>query len=248
MIATEPTGAQRFLDRHFRWRGTEVSRTEAFADAVFALVLALLFLQSRPPENLGELQAAMRALVPFAVTFVLLTMVWVDHHRFFRRYGLRDKATFFGNLWLLFLVLAYAYPLKFLFTLLCVLWFGPIGSLDAASMTVGSDQLGSVALMAFYSLGFGAIYATFALLYRHALRRADDLGLDAVERHLTVTAIYECLVLVGFAAASLLLALLRMPAFSGMVYFGIGPSMGVLGALRGKQAAKRIAARAAAGG
>ncbi len=248
MTRAEPPTGRRFLDRHFRWRGTEVSRTEAFADAVFALVLALLFLQTRPPENLGELRVAMRSLVPFAITFLLLTMVWVDHHRFFRRYGLRDNATFFGNLWLLFLVLAYAYPLKFLFTMLCVLWFGPIGNLNEATMGVGSEQLGADQLMVFYSLGFGAIYATFALLYWHALRRAGDLGLDDVERHLTVSSVLECVLLVGFALGSLVLALLRLPAFSGLIYCGIGPAMGVLGSLRGKQAARLIAARSAVGG
>ncbi|HEX5054309.1 MAG TPA: TMEM175 family protein [Planctomycetota bacterium] len=237
---------QRFLDRDFRWRGTDVSRMEAFADAVFALVLALLFLRATPPENIGELKATMKGLLPFVVTFVLLAMVWVDHHRFFRRYGLVDKTTFFGNLALLFLVLFYAYPLKFLFTLLSVMWFGPIGTLDATSMTAGQEAGDPHRMMLFYGSGFGAIYLTFVLLYWHAFRRADDLGLDEVERHATITSMLECLVLVGFALLSLGFVALDQPATSGLVYFGIGPCMALLGWRRG--AAQRVLVRARGAG
>src|SRR5262245_47066255 len=175
MTAAEPGTSRRFLDPHFRWRGHEVTRMEAFADAVFGLVVALLFLWTKVPENLAELKAAMLSLVPFAVTFVLLAMVWVEHHQFFRRYDLRDKSTFFGNLWLLFLVLVYAYPLKFLFTMLFVGWIAPIGNLTSNRMYEGHEQLDIWQLMVFYGVGAGAIYTTFALLYRHALHRADDL-------------------------------------------------------------------------
>lgn len=218
---------------------------EALADAVFALVLALLFLQSTPPTSFRELAAALKALVPFAVTFTLLAMVWVDHHRYFRRYGLRDKATFYGNLVLLALVLFYAYPLKFLFTFLCVGVLGPIGELSAESMSVGMRELGSTNLMLVYSTGFGAIYTTFTLLYRHALRRADELGLDAVERHMTVTSIAACLVLVGTALLSVLLALLGSVAGSGFVYFVIGPAMTVLHWRRGNAQERLVQQRGA---
>jgi len=245
MTAAEPAAARRFLDPHFRWRSHEVSRMEAFADAVFGLVVALLFLQTKVPENLLELKAAMLSLLPFAVSFVLLTMVWVEHHQFNRRYGLRDKATFFGNLWLLFLVLVYAYPLKFLFTLLFVAWIAPIGDLTIDRMGVGQEQLGMQQLMVFYGVGAGAIYATFALLYRHALCRGDDLGLDAVERHLTVTSVIECCVLVTFSLLSIALALCDQPSWSGMIYCGIGPTMAVVGSRRGRQVTALVNARGA---
>jgi hypothetical protein len=243
MVDDHPPRARRFLDPDFRWRGTEVSRMEALADAVFALALALLFLQAAPPANLHELKATLMSLVPFAITFTLLAMVWVDHFRFFRRYALIDKTTFFGNLFLLFLVLFYAYPLKFLFTLLCVQLFGSIGELTATSMQAGLDELGGSALMMVYSSGFGAIYATLALLYRHALRRADDLGLDVVERHMTATSVIECLALVGFALVSIVLAAIGFPNVGGLIYFGIGPVMGWMGARRGAQQRRLLSAR-----
>jgi hypothetical protein len=242
MTDDPPRRARRLLDPDFRWRASEVTRMEAMGDAVFALVLALLFLQAAPPMNLRELKATLMSLVPFAITFTLLAMVWVDHHRFFRRYALADKTVFYGNLFLLFLVLFYAYPLKFLFTMLCVRMFGPIGDMDVDSILVGKDVLSGNALMAVYSIGFGAIYTTIALLYRHALRRADDLGLDEVERYATVSSILECLVLVGFAVVSMALTLWDS-ALAGLVYFGIGPCMGWLGYRRGRGQERLVAAR-----
>lgn len=244
--------ARRLLDPNFRWRGSDVSRMEAFADAVFALVLALLFLRAQPPVDMAELSAALKNLVPFAATFAVLGMVWVDHHRYFRRYGLQDGVTFFGNLLLLFLVLFYAYPLKFLATLLSVMLLGPIGEQSARSMTAGFDQLGPGTLMLFYSGGFGAIYVTLALLYRHALRRGDDLQLDAVERHATVTSLLTCLVMVLFAGLSVLLTLLSLigvgdGSWGGWVYFGIGPVMAVLGFRRGAAEHRLVQARGAGG-
>jgi len=246
MADDHPPRARRFLDQDFRWRATDVTRMEAIGDAVFALVLALLFLQAAPPVNFREVKTALMSFVPFAITFTLLAMVWVEHYRYFRRYALTDKSTFFGNLLLLFLVLFYAYPLKFLFTLVCVQMFGGIGELTLASMQQGTEEVGAPVLMITYSAGFGAIYLIFALLYAHALRRAGDLELDAVERHMTVSSIVECLVLVGFALVSVALSVIGSVTAAGLVYFGIGPCMGWLGARRGAEQRRLLNARAAA--
>ena len=50
--------------------------------------------------------------------------VWYDHYRFFRRYGLADGITTTLTGVLLFLVLFYVYPMKFLFTMLFDQLFG----------------------------------------------------------------------------------------------------------------------------
>jgi hypothetical protein len=144
-------------------------------------------------------------------------------------------------------VLFYAYPLKFLFTSLYVMWFGPIGSMTADSIQAGFEPGDNHRLMVFYGLGFGAIYATFAWLYGHALRRAGELGLDAVERHATRTSVLASLLLVAFAAASVALSLLRIGngAPAGWIYFGIGPAMAALMFARGAAQEKLVEARAA---
>ena len=111
-------------EEDFRWRGEDVSRIEGFSDAVFAFAVTLLVVSLEVPKTFDELLATMRGFFAFAICFTLLLIVWYDHYKFFRRYGLRDAPTRWLNSALLFLMLMYVYPLKFLFTLLIDQWFG----------------------------------------------------------------------------------------------------------------------------
>ena len=233
----EPHQPGRRLDRHFRWRGTEVSRVEAIADAVFGLVLAMLLLQERPPDSFGAMFDAIKALIPFAVTFGVIAMIWFEHYLFFRRYDLHDGPTIALTFVLLFLVVGFAYPLKLVFTSLTISYLGPIGELTNAHMSRGVDSSGPVFLV--YSTAFCAVYGTLALLYRMALRRRGELGLDARELFLTRSAIAALLLQMLVGALSVMFALLGLlqgnegfveqTQIAGWVYFLIGPLMTVHG-------------------
>src|SRR5580698_11230049 len=102
---------------YFRWRAGEITRLEAFCDVVFGFALTLLVVSLEVPKTYAEMMAAMRGFLPFAVCFSQLVMIWLAHYRFSRRFGLEDPYTVFLNIVLLFLVLFYVYPLKFVFTL-----------------------------------------------------------------------------------------------------------------------------------
>lgn len=223
---------RQWIDRHFRWRGRDVTRIEGLTDGVFAIVLALLFLRSEAPTNFDELGSAMKSLVPFAATFVIIAYVWFELWRFARRYALRDGWTITLNLLQLFLLLSYAYPLKFLFTQLAVLLFGPIGDLDLESVTRGGTQAAVARMFAFYAVGYGAIFGSIGLMYWRALALADRLELTPVERLLTRISIEQSLVQVAAALASLAIALAGVTAFGapGWVYMFVGPVLGVHGA------------------
>lgn len=231
--------SRRWIDRHFRWRGREGSRLEGFSDAVFAIVLALLFLRAVPPEDFDDLEAAMKGLVPFAACFAIIAWVWILHWLWSRRYDLRDGWSTFGNLVLLFLLLFYAYPLKFLFTLLTILLFGPIGELTAERILVGFDGSGDATrLFVFYGVGYGAIFAVFALLHARALQRQQSLQLDRVERFLTRSAIVQASLNTGVAMLSIVLAALGVglrAGIPGWVYAGIGPLMALHGTWEQRQ-------------
>jgi uncharacterized membrane protein len=101
-------------EKYFRWRGTEITRLEHFSDAVFAFAVTLLVVSLEVPKSVPELMVALRGFVAFGVCFAMLGMVWRFHCHFFRRYGLQDGWVTFLNFVLLFFVLFYVYPLKFL--------------------------------------------------------------------------------------------------------------------------------------
>lgn len=245
MSEPAPSRSPRLLDRHFRWRSSEVSRLEALTDSVFGIVLGLLFLRAAPPENFTDLAATMKGLIPFAATFAILGYIWLEHWIFARRYDLHDAWTTFLNIGLLFLLLAYAYPLKFLFTLMTVAIFGPIGTLTEAQMRVGHDADAHVRIFVFYGVGYAGVFLSLALMYVRAFRLRELLRLDALEVHLTRAGIAQCLVQAGVGVASIAIVLLesRPSGAPGWIYCAIGPLMGIHGAWEGRTTRRLLAAR-----
>ena len=77
---------------------------------------------------------------------------------------------------LLFVVMFYVYPLKFMFDSGFGQFFPSAGQ-GAVPMTLG--QLARASTI--YGLGFVALFVMFGLLYRHAYRKRDDLGLKPIE-------------------------------------------------------------------
>src|SRR5262249_35978713 len=135
--SASPPPARR--SRLYRWRGTEVTRLEGFSDAAFGFALTLLVVSLEVPRNVDDLTRAMRGFLAFAICFAMLVNVWEKHYRFFRRFGLQDGATLALNGALLFVVLFYVYPLKFVMTSF-------IDSLvfRQSSIEIRADQIGWV--------------------------------------------------------------------------------------------------------
>lgn len=205
----------------FRLRGREVSRLEAFSDVVFGFALTLIVVSLEVPTRYEELIATMRGLPAFAICFALLTWVWHGHHTFFRRYALSDEITVALNTALLFIVLFYIYPMKFMFSFVT----GQIrGTVDGRG------------LMIIYSVGFIGIFAMFLLMYGHAWRKREDLELNAIERHDTLTSVwmYGSYVAIGLVATAIAYFLpVNKASLAGLTYWLIGPVSAIIGAKRG---------------
>lgn len=189
---------------HFRWRGGEITRLEGFTDAVFAFAVTLLVVSLEVPHTFEELMVAMKGFIAFAICFATLVQVWHRHYIFSRRYGLQTGYTVVLNSTLLFVVLFYVYPLKFLFTLV-------VGELSG-ERTVPKEQLSKMissqhqvpTLMVIYALGTMAVFVLFTLLFQYAYQKRAALELNEYEALSTRNQVIKN---AGFAAVGVLVAI-----------------------------------------
>lgn len=221
------------LDAGFRTRGSEVSRVEGFSDAAFAFAVTLLVISLEVPRSFEELLDVMRGLPAFAASFATLVWVWFAHYKYFRRYGLEDRVTIALNSALLFVVMFYVYPLKFLFTIVLGLFTGirPKGTGSISSPHVDD-------LLIIYGLGFIAVFGLLALMNwrAHAMRAA--LELNELEQLITRQEIARCIGVAGVGALSVALAIPLeggAAGIAGFVYVLIGVVEFVVGYRYGRR-------------
>jgi uncharacterized membrane protein len=222
-------------------RRHEISRLEAFSDVVFGFALALLAVSSTPPTSYDQLMNRMAGGLSFACCFAVLAWIWYEHNSFFRRFGLQDGYTIFLNSVLLFVVLLYAYPLKFMFDSLFERLV-PHGVVDARMELWQLANASSV-----YAAGFIALFVLLALLYQHAIKEADDLHLDELELFDARTNVVHHLISVSVGLISLLIALiapLGLVPLAPFAFFLMAPGHWVYGARSGR-AREAVSARIA---
>ncbi len=215
-------------------RSREVGRLEALSDGVFGLSIALLVVSSQVPSTFAELWAFMGEFPAFFLCMVMIAMIWRMHHRFFLQFALCDRYIVRVNTLLLFLILFYSFPLKFLFSF-CLRWFYLIGAdivtrdpllgkeFDMLfSQTILPSQLPS--LLTIYSAGLGLIFMCFALFYGHAHRRKEELAMNPLEILHTRSSRDLMWAYVGVTALSLLVSvtgyLVNFP-FAGTLAGGV---------------------------
>ncbi len=210
-------------DRFFRWRGGEVSRLEALFDAVIALALTLIVVTVEVPSSFDELLIAFRKLPAFAICFAILLMCWYYNFLFHRRYGIEDFPVVIMNSILMFLVIFYVYPLKFLYFLM----------FDQASATIQREQVPT--LMCMYSGGFVAIFALLLGMYVYAYTKRTGLGLSQNETTLTKMKLTEMSIYIGLGLGSIAIAISSLPVpIAGLIYILTGPLQAANGAYWGR--------------
>lgn len=207
----------------FRLRGLEVSRLESFSDAVFGFALTLLVVSLDVPKTFADLNAMLRGFPAFAICFLFLALIWHSHYRFFRRYGLDDTRTIALTCVMLFLVLFFVYPLKFLFNFSVTALF--FGGNDAAQRLTRPEL---TTLMTIYGVGFAAVYGALYLLYVHAYKLRETLALTESERSETRYRMQRLLILIAVGLLATAVAHIRtVLVWSGMTYMLIWPAMAI---------------------
>ena len=221
-------------DKNFtKWRGGDVSRLEALTDAVFAIAITLLIVSHDVPRDYAHFKSVMWGFFGFGVTFFALIAIWYNTFKFHRRYGLEDGYTIFLTTSLIFLVLFYIYPLKFMAQIVINEQIlknsfgidfdvGFIGNIDASH------------LFLVYGIGVFSIWFILGLMHVHAYRKRKVLKLDNSELEITTDAIVANFIVSLVAILSISATLLNIPYISGWIYFLISPLIFIALLIKGK--------------
>lgn len=231
----------------FTLRGLENTRIESLSDGVFAIAIGLLLISADAPSTFEELKIFSKEFIPFAFTISLLMYIWYQHYLFFIRYGLRGPLTITLNTVLLFLILYYVYPLKFLFVVLVGSYTALItGNRGMANElfteTIRMEDTGE--LMLIYGLGAAAVFIVLALLNYLALRKREELNLTKIEVVLTENTIRHNVVSASIPFLSAIIAGTHLAGsytfmLSGMIYMLYGVAM-PLSAIKGAKKLEAI--------
>ena len=223
-----------------RWRSHEPTRLETFSDAVFAFAVTLIIVSLEVPKTFDELFETIKGFVAFGACFTILFLIWNSQNIFFRRYGLTDTWTTALNGILLFVVLTYTYPLKFLFTL--VFSSNTFISHGQKFTMIYDAQVPT--LFYIYNTGYIVIYLLFYLMYRHAQSHAERLELTPYELFETRSMMYINLVNVSIGVLAIIVTYVlpdKLNGVSGFTYFLIPIAYSIFFRLRSKKSKKLFA-------
>ena len=221
---------------YFEFRGDGSSRTEALSDGIFALAITLLIISTEVPNNFKEIYSFVNELVPFALCMASLIWLWFEHYQFFMRYALENRAIIALNALLMFIILFYVYPLKFLAKLLTLFfprWLAELFGYDQDLSLIFPEmiQLSELPeLMVIYGAGLAAIFLTFFLMYWLAYNKRDEMKLSALEVFETKYSMIMTGANASLPILSIIIALSGVSNvffWSGMLYFLYWP-MGII--------------------
>ena len=186
-------------------------RLESFSDGVFAFAATLLVVSLEVPDSFDLLKAQLSGFISFGVSFGALVLIWRTHYNYFRRTTCRDNVVVTINMILLFVVLYFVYPLKFL----------AMAIFNRSNYNIKIDSANDLAeLFILYGIGFTLIFLCFAILYWRSAKKDIEVKEELLfyKRHFLIFAIIGCL--------SIILAIFEVGikiGFPGVIYGLLGP-------------------------
>jgi uncharacterized membrane protein len=126
-------------------------RMNAFSDGVFAVIITILVLDLRPPKeaSFGALLELWPTAVSYAISYLFIAIVWVNHHHLLRFPDVATPRLIWGNFAHLFAV----------------------SLMPFSTAWISSTRLGAVPV-AFYAAVFFLVNLTYLLLCFEAVDRA----------------------------------------------------------------------------
>lgn len=171
----------------------EKTRIEAFSDGVIAIIITLLVLEIKVPHLEGEVTAsailsALAKLTPkilsWALSFFMILIMWVNHHRIFNEIKESDNGLLWANGLLLFFMSFVPFPTAFM-----------------------GDYFSQSASMAFFGVCMGLAAVSFVVLryyiYTHPHLLKDGTNLVGYRKLISASWAGPILYFVGAAVALL---------------------------------------------
>ena len=159
-------------------------RIVGLSDGIFALAIAILLIASNVPTNFEELMAFVYDIPPFGICIIFIYWIWTEQKKVFQSYNIFDSKMNLLNMLLLFFVLIYVYPLKFLMKWIVTFFSSLLGG------TIQTDYINLQAmipmaklphLMVIYSIGFICIFSCLFLMHQHGLSKKQELDLSPLQ-------------------------------------------------------------------
>ena len=150
------------MSQHEPESGLSFERIVFFSDAVFAIAITLLVLEIKPPHLEVHSESAMRNgllhLVPkfsgFIVSFLIIGLMWIEHHRIYRYITDYDMGLLWRNLIFLLTVSFVPFP-----------------------TALFSEYYWSQTAFILYTASFAAVGLTKLWVWQYVVRRGTLLGL-----------------------------------------------------------------------
>ncbi|HYV83712.1 MAG TPA: TMEM175 family protein [Pyrinomonadaceae bacterium] len=176
--------------------GLSFERVVFFSDAVFAIVITLLVLELKVPHlsehNEPALQQALFELIPrvlgFVISFLIIGLMWVEHHRIFRYIDDYDAGLLWRNLLLLLCVSFVPFP-----------------------TALFSENFWSRTAFILYTASFGGAATAKLLIWRHAAKAGllkKDVGpmLEVRIARRSMAVPLACAIAIGLSFISIFIA------------------------------------------
>jgi uncharacterized membrane protein len=132
------------------------SRLEAFSDGVFAIAITLLIFNIKTPDNTDHLLASLLRLWPsylaYVISFLLIGLLWANHHIMFEHIIRSDRTQMFVNV-LLLMVVAF---IPFTASVLASAFRNGAGESVAIALYAGTLVLGGLCFNGLWSHAYRA--------------------------------------------------------------------------------------------